>query len=79
MYKKFTRILFFEISISAQPSCETNNVNRKFKPNDVTSCDNVQAENENMDEFFEFVEKWRTNRLANNKKIEDIFRNSSCE
>lgn len=49
----------------------------------MSSCeasgDNNVTENENLDEFFNFVEKWRTNRVAGNKKIDDIFRNSSCK
>ena len=63
-----------------QPSCELNN---KFYGNshDDESCDinNSVTENNNLDEFFQFVEKWRSNRIAGNKKIEDIFRNSSCK
>lgn len=39
-----------------------------------------QAQNEkNLDQFFDFVDKWRSNRIAGNKKIENIFRNSSCK
>lgn len=33
----------------------------------------------NLEQFFDFVDKWRANRLAGNKKIDDIFRNSSCK
>lgn len=40
----------------------------------------AQAQNEkNLDQFFDFVDKWRSNRIVGNKKIENIFRNSSCK
>lgn len=38
-----------------------------------------QNNEENLEHFFDFVDKWRANRLAGNKKIDDIFRNSSCK
>lgn len=37
------------------------------------------SDSQNSEQFFDFVDKWRANRLAGNKKIDDIFRNSSCE
>lgn len=63
-----------------QPSCELNNNKFYGNSHDDESCDiNSVTENNNLDEFFQFVEKWRSNRIAGNKKIEDIFRNSSCK
>lgn len=60
-------------------SCETI---RKFN-GEVVLCDKkddrLNASDGNLEQFFEFVDKWRANRLAGNKKIDDIFRNSSCE
>lgn len=70
---------FFLLAPSIQ-SCES----RKLKSESV-SCDKEdrlkasQNNEENLEQFFDFVDKWRANRLAGNKKIDDIFRNSSCK
>lgn len=80
IFKHFS--LFHFLAPSFQ-SCETN---RKLK-SDVVLCDTnddrlsvTQIDSSgNLEQFFEFVDKWRANRLAGNKKIDDIFRNSSCK
>lgn len=61
-------------------SCES----RKLK-HEAVLCDKEdrlkasQNSEENLEQFFDFVDKWRVNRLAGNKKIDDIFRSSSCK
>lgn len=70
----------FFVTFSASSSISSQNTETSFgKRNDIIDGD-AQAQNEkNLDQFFDFVDKWRTNRIAGNRKIENIFRNSSCK
>lgn len=76
-------ILLFCLLAPSFQSCETN---RKLKIDAVASDktdDRISVKqidsSGNLEQFFDFVDKWRANRLAGNKKIDDIFRNSSCK
>lgn len=85
IYKKnhFINLFVFHFLAPSFQNCETNS---KLK-SDVVSSENTNdrldvtqiGSDGNLEQFFEFVEKWRTNRLAGNKKIDDIFRNSSSK
>jgi hypothetical protein len=69
-------------TIAAQPLPQSHETTRKQKVDDDVEYEienDEDAGNENLDEFFKFVEKWRTNRVAGNKKIDDIFKSSSCK
>lgn len=76
-----------EYSESLTPSLQSCETNRKLK-SDLALCDKnddrlsvtqIDSSNGNLEQFFDFVDKWRANRLAGNKKIDDIFRNSSFQ
>ncbi|KAG5680455.1 hypothetical protein PVAND_009963 [Polypedilum vanderplanki] len=65
-------------------SCEINQKHNadefKCDSNNIATGDIAKTnENTNLDEFFQFVEKWRTNRVMTNKKMDDIFRNSTFQ
>lgn len=69
---------FIHVNLLLAPSSQSSETNRKLKSENV--CDErLNANEKNLEQFFEFVDKWRANRVAGNKKIDDIFRNSSCE
>lgn len=70
-------------TFSAPSNISSQNTETSFgkrMQNNENIDDDAQAQNDkNLDQFFDFVDKWRTNRIAGNRKIENIFRNSSCK
>ncbi|CRL01979.1 CLUMA_CG015369, isoform A [Clunio marinus] len=63
------------------PSLESSEMNRKKLRNVADTCEDrlktAPNNSGNLEEFLEFVNKWRASRIAGNRKIDEIFRNSS--